>query len=56
MPINQPTVRVLVATSRVEVHTALETIAPYQATEAVTTRGVYHAYLRRNSRLSNWRT
>jgi len=43
MPINQPTVRVLVATSRVEVHTALEAIAPYQATEAVTTRGVYHA-------------
>lgn len=43
MPINQPTVRVLVATSQVEVHTALETIAPYQATEAVTTRGVYHA-------------
>lgn len=43
MPINQPIVRVLVATSRVEVHTALEAIAPYQATEAVTTRGVYHA-------------
>jgi len=43
MPINQPTVRVLVATSQVEVHTALETIAPYQSTEAVTTRGVYHA-------------
>lgn len=43
MPINPPTVRVLVATSRVEVHTALEAIAPYQATEAVTTRGVYHA-------------
>lgn len=43
MPINQPTVRVLVATSQVEVHTALEAIAPYQATEAVTTRGVYHA-------------
>jgi hypothetical protein len=39
----QPTVRVLVATSQVEVHTALETIAPYQAMEAVTTRGVYHA-------------
>jgi len=43
MPINQPMVRVLVATSQVEVHTALETIAPYQSTEAVTTRGVYHA-------------
>jgi hypothetical protein len=43
MPVNQPTVRVLVATSQVEVHTALEAIAPYQATEAVTTRGVYHA-------------
>lgn len=43
MPINQPTVRVLVASSQVEVHTALETIAPYQSTEAVTTRGVYHA-------------
>jgi hypothetical protein len=43
MPIHQPTVRVLVATSQVEVHTALEAIAPYQATEAVTTRGVYHA-------------
>lgn len=40
---NQPTVRMLVATSRVDVHNALETIAPYQATEAVTTRGVYHA-------------
>ena len=43
MPTNQPTVRVLIATSQIEVHTALETIAPYQATEAVTTRGVYHA-------------
>ena len=43
MPINQPTVRVLVASSQVEVHTALEGIAPYQSTEAVTTRGVYHA-------------
>ena len=43
MPINQPTVRVLVATSQVAVHEALETIALYQATEAVTTRGVYHA-------------
>ena len=43
MPINQPIVRVLVATSQIEVHTALEAIAPYQATEAVTTRGVYHA-------------
>ncbi len=38
-----PTVRVLVATSCVEVHAALESIAPYQAQEAVTTRGVYHA-------------
>ena len=43
MPIKQPTVRVLVATSQIAVHEALETIAPYQATEAVTTRGVYHA-------------
>ena len=51
MPINHPstelrtgpTVRVLVATAQVQVHTALETIAPYQATEAMTTRGVYHA-------------
>ncbi len=43
MPIKQPTVRVLVATSQVAVHEALETIAPYQSTEAVTTRGVYHA-------------
>jgi hypothetical protein len=38
-----PMVRVLVASSQIEVHAALETIAPYQATEAVTTRGVYHA-------------
>jgi hypothetical protein len=38
-----PTVRVLVATSQVEVHAALEAIAPYHALEAVTTRGVYHA-------------
>ncbi|CAG0947576.1 hypothetical protein ANRL1_04288 [Anaerolineae bacterium] len=43
MPIKQPTVRVLIATSQVQVHEALETIAPYQATEAMTTRGVYHA-------------
>ncbi len=43
MPIKQPTVRVLVATSQAEVHAALESIAPYQALEAVTTRGVYHA-------------
>ena len=43
MPIKQPIVRVLVATSQVAVHEALETIAPYQSTEAVTTRGVYHA-------------
>lgn len=40
---SQPIVRVLVATSRVEVHTALESIAPYQSLEAVTTRGVYQA-------------
>jgi hypothetical protein len=39
----QPIARILVATSQVEVHTALETIAPYHATEAVSTRGVYHA-------------
>ena len=39
----KPVVRVLVASSQVQVHEALETIAPYQATEAVTTRGVYHA-------------
>ncbi len=38
-----PIVRVLVATSQAEVHAALERIAPYQAIEAVTTRGVYHA-------------
>lgn len=38
-----PVVHVLVATSQVQVHTALESIAPYQASEAVTTRGVYHA-------------
>ena len=38
-----PIVRVLVGTSQVQVYEALETIAPYQATEAVTTRGVYHA-------------
>lgn len=43
MPIKQPTVRVLIATSQVQVHEALETVAPYQATEAMTTRGVYHA-------------
>ncbi len=43
MPIKQPTVRVLIATSQVQVHEALESIAPYQATEAMTTRGVYHA-------------
>jgi len=43
MPIKRPTVRVLIATSQVQVHEALETIAPYQAMEAMTTRGVYHA-------------
>ena len=43
MPIKPPTVRVLIATSQAEVHAALESIAPYQAREAVTTRGVYHA-------------
>ena len=42
-PKTGPTVRVLIATSQVQVHEALETIAPYQASEAVTTRGVYHA-------------
>ncbi len=36
-------VRVLVATSQVQVHEALEGVAPYQAIEALTTRGVYHA-------------
>ena len=43
MPNKQPTVRVLVATSQVQVHAALESIAPYQSLEAVSTRGVYHA-------------
>ncbi len=36
-----PTVRVLVATRRTDVHAALERIAPYQLMEAVSTRGVY---------------
>ncbi len=36
-------VRVLIATSQFQVHEALEAIAPYQAIEAMTTRGVYHA-------------
>lgn len=36
-----PTVHVLVATRRTDVHAALEQIAPYQLTEAVSTRGVY---------------
>jgi hypothetical protein len=36
-------VRVLIATSQVQVHQALEAIAPYQAIEAMTTRGVYNA-------------
>lgn len=36
-----PTVRVLVATRRTDVHAALEQIAPYALTEAVSTRGVY---------------
>ncbi len=36
-----PTVRVLVATRRTDVHAALEQIAPYELTEAVSTRGVY---------------
>jgi len=41
MPITQPTVRVLVATARADVHDALESIAPYQLIEALSTRGVY---------------
>ena len=41
-PVRQsPTVRILVATRRTDVHTALEQVAPYQLTEAVSTRGVY---------------
>ena len=38
-----PILRVLVATSRADVHATLEQLAPYQAIEAVTTRGVYQA-------------
>ena len=36
-----PTIRVLVATRRTDVHAALEQIAPYALSEAVSTRGVY---------------
>jgi hypothetical protein len=39
----QATVRVLIASAKMEVHEALESIAPYDAIEAMTTRGVYHA-------------
>ncbi len=43
MSVKNPIVHVLVATSQVQVHEALERIAPYEAVEAVTTRGVYYA-------------
>jgi hypothetical protein len=43
MQMKQPTIRILIATSQVHVHETLERIAPYQVTEAMTTRGVYHA-------------
>ncbi len=42
-PKTRAIVRVLVASSQIEAHAALDAIAPYQAIEAVTTRGVYQA-------------